>query len=143
MKYLDLKRIRREHHISQKELAERLGCTQSQLSLVENMVRYASDDLVKKVAEELSIEDIDKYTTETPRKVIVHDKKKGKLPPLDSILPTDDLSNKATVTSLINIITRCHEIIQSQEKEIARLNKLVGEKYTELAKQVHKIKDKS
>ena len=139
MKYLDVKRIRREHHISQKELAERLGCTQSQLSLVENMKRYATDDLIKKIAEEFSIEDIDKYTTDIPRKVIIHGTK-GKLPPLDSILPADDLSNNATVTSLINIITRCHEIIQAQEKEIARLNKLVGEKYTELAKQVHKLK---
>ena len=142
MKYLDIKRIRREHHISQKELAERVGCTQSQLSLVENMKRYAPDELVKKIAEELSIANIDKYTTETPRKVIVHEKG-GKLPPLDGILSSDDLTNNATVTSLINIIARCHEIIQTQEKEIARLNKLVGEKYQDLAKQVYDLKEKS
>ena len=67
MKYLDIKRIRREHHISQKELAERVGCTQSQLSLVENMKRYAPDELVKKIAEELSIADRDTSQGHCPR----------------------------------------------------------------------------
>lgn len=132
MKYLDLKSIRREYNISQSELAKLTDYPQPFVSGVENQKRYATDEFIEKVVGVLHIEDITPYITDSPRKVIIHEKKKKRSSSKAGEF-SEDTDSKAMIATLISVLEKCHEIIRAKDEEISRLRNALDEKYQEIA----------
>jgi transcriptional regulator with XRE-family HTH domain len=66
MPYLDILSIRREHNITQSELSKLTGYPQSYISRMETGKEPANEDFVNIVKEQLHIENINNYYTDSP-----------------------------------------------------------------------------
>lgn len=142
MKYLDLKRIRKERKISQTELAKQLDYPQAYVSQIENRKRYAPQAFVNRVVEVLQMDNIDEYLVDAPKKVIIHEDTAAGMD-LDNVPVSDAQPDRSIEERLVGIIERCHEIIREKDLEIARLRKALGEKYRELAEVMMEKKENS
>lgn len=107
MSSYNLKAIRKEHHDTQKELAEKTGYQQSFISEMETGKVNMPDYFIERLKEIYGIEDLEKYRVEKKRS------KPGR-PPKE-----DQISSK--------IVERMLSIIESQNVRLAQLEERIRE----------------
>lgn len=130
MELLDLKRIRREACITQSELANRLGYPQPFLSQIEHGKRPAPNQLLKMLAVELNISNIDDYIKEVPDPPKPAKVSQDEIPELkiQTSNPAPSSPESSTISQLVELLAKSQERIDRLEKENKRLMDLINEK---------------
>ena len=124
MRQFDLQRIRIEHNLTQKKVAELTGYPQGFVSVIERGKASAPEAFIEKVRELFGIEDISSYIKEVANITI----KKTKQSQASTDISADravqkvaEISPNVAVSPEQSIVTRFLELLTQKEAKIARL----------------------
>jgi len=121
MERLDLKRIRKEHKLTQQQLAKKLSYPQGFLSLVENGKKRAPENLVELIKKELKIEDIESYfylsdddPVKSREEILIENK-------IREESKAKEISLQSTISRLIGLLENKEEKLDVLEDILQRL----------------------
>lgn len=123
---MDLKKFRFDYHLGQNELAELLGCTQANVSRLENGARSITGSQVASLIEKYGVDVIARYAdpSELPAGPVVSiDLSKSKTEISGNQGPVNNGSGTQTTVdaSLVNVMNKQVETLNSQSAQISAL----------------------
>lgn len=124
MRQLDLQRIRIEHNLTQKKVAELTGYPQGFVSEIERGKASAPMPFIEKVGELFGIEDISTYIKEVANITIKKKKKSQSSTDISTdrpMQPTAEIDPNLTVSPEQSIVTKFLELLSQKERKIEKL----------------------
>lgn len=124
MRQLDLQRIRIEHNLTQKKVAELTGYPQGFVSEIERGKASAPMPFIEKVSELFGIEDISTYIKEVANITIKRKKKSQSSTDISTdrpMQPTAEIDPNLTVSPEQSIVTKFLELLSQKERKIEKL----------------------
>ena len=124
MRQFDLQRIRIEHNLTQKKVAELTGYPQGFVSVIERGKASAPEAFIEKVRELFGIEDISTYIKEVANITIKKGKKSQEKTDISTdrpMQPTAEIDPNLTVSPEQSIVTKFLELLSQKERKIEKL----------------------
>ena len=124
MRQFDLQRIRTEHNLTQKKVAELTGYPQGFVSVIERGKASAPEAFIEKVREIFGIEEISSYVKEVANITIKKPKKSQDDTNISkdrSIQQKAEIDPNLTVSPEQSIVTKFLELLSQKERKIEKL----------------------
>lgn len=144
MKRFQLARFRKDHNMSQKDLAEKLSITQGFLSSIENGRSPLPVGKLNKLFEIFDVDNIDDYYVDDEEAIDAPEDSNSPIPTTSGLTPIQiidsmlDVNSSKVVTKLIEVIREnignsvktafdSEQVVAEKDKEIKQLNRDIRE----------------